>query len=152
MKNKISILLAIVVMAFAVPATTTTFTGCTSKTTLEEGGVYHDPVLAVADRSILDSSKALSGFIEWANTNSEYLAKWPEIGVLAGKIAAQKDGWIKDAFAARDAYASAYAAYQAGKGDAKDADAKRAMLNGSLALLSNVIAQINAYKLNHKDV
>lgn len=121
---------------------------CQHQVALESGGAYHDPVLATTDRAILDTSRVLADFIAWHSANAVYLAKWPEVGALAASVAAQKDGWIRDAYAARDAYASAAAAYKSGLGPAPDG----AKLNATIAVLSNVTSQIIVYKNSHPHV
>ena len=125
-----------------------TFQACQHQVTLEAGGAYSDAPLATADQAILDASHTLSGFIEWSGANATYLAKWPEVSALAAKVAVQKDGWIRDAYAARDAYAKAITAYKSATGPTPDA----ARLNAALAILANVTAQINDYKTAHKNV
>lgn len=124
--------------------------GCQHQVTLETGGVYSDPVLATTDQAILDSSRALTAFVEWANANATYLARWPEIGQLAIRVATQKDGWIRDAYAARDAYAQAAKDYKDGK--AGSPDPQRAKLNGILALIKSATDQIINYRNAHSNV
>ena len=145
---KTRFLFAIAFLAFAVPFTITQ-QGCYSQVTLEQGGAYTEVSLAVADQAILDASHALTGFVGWANANSAYLAKWPEVGVLSAKVAAQKDGWVRDAYMARDAYASALAAYKAGKASTAPSSAN---LNAAIAVLTNITTQITAYRAAHPNV
>lgn len=145
--KKLIILFALAFTAVALPLAQT---GCKSgSVTVQAGGVYTDPVLAVTDQSILDASHALTGFIQWTGANSGALAKYPEVLALSSSIAQQKDGWIKSAYSARDAYAAAAAAYRAGQGDSATVNAKQAALNGALAVLNNITTQIVAYKAAH---
>lgn len=123
--------------------------GCKSQVTLAAGGAYSDPVLAQTDQSILDASHALTGFVQWTSANSAFLAKYPEVLALATSVASQKDGWIKSAYSARDAYAKAAADYRAGIGDSATVNAKQAALNGALAVLNNISSQIVAYRAAH---
>lgn len=131
-------------LALAVPFSATV-TGCASQTTLEAGGAYSDATLAKTDRAILDASHTLTAFLDWQTANSAYLAKWPEVGALAAKVAAQKDKWIFDAYAARDIYADAAKAYRDGKAAAPNGNA----VNAALSVLTNVTAQILAYQTSH---
>ncbi len=125
--------------------------GCNSQQqTLEAGGAYTDPILAKTDRAILDASHAMTAFIDWANINSAYLARWPEVAQAAKNIAAQKDSWIRDAYAARDAYASAAQAYRVAAGTSAAVDAKRAALDGAIAVLANIVTQVISYQNAHK--
>lgn len=117
-------------------------TGCQHEVVLEQGGAYSDPVLATTDRAILDASRAMVDFVGWHAANATYLAKWPEIGALAAKVGAGRDGWVRTAYAARDAYAQASAAYKAGKAGLPDG----ANLRAAMAVLTNILAQINASK------
>lgn len=137
------------VLAFTAISVPVLQTACTHVTTLEAGGVYSDPILAQTDRAILDASHALTGFIDWTQANAAYLAKYPDVITLADKILNAKDGWIRDAYAARDAYASALTAYRAGKGDQTTVSAKQAALNGAIAVLNNITAQITAAQTAH---
>jgi hypothetical protein len=138
-------LILICALAFATPLALVQ-TGCQHTVTLEAGGAYADPTIATIDHAILDASHALTAFLDWNAANAPYLAKWPEVGALATRVAAQKDGWIRDAYFARDAYASASAAYKAGKASAPPSNAN---LNAALAVLSNVTQQIIDYKTAH---
>lgn len=143
-------LILICALAFTAVALPLTQSGCAGGgVTLAAGGVYTDPVLAVADQSILDSSHALTGFVDWTSANSAFLAKYPEVLVLATSVSAQKDGWIKSAYAARDSYAAAAAAYRAGTGDPATVSAKQAALQGALAVLVNISNQIVAARAAH---
>ncbi len=140
-------------LAFAAIALPVSQTGCQGgKVTLAAGGAYTDPVLATTDQSILDASHSLSGFVDWANANATYLAKYPEIQSLAVSIGAQKDGWIKAAYSARDSYAAAALAYRQGTGSAANVSTQQAALNGALAVLVNISNQIVAYRAAHPDV
>lgn len=141
-------LLACVVGFFLVP-TILISTGCQNKVTLEQGGAYTDPVLATTDQSILDASKAIQGFLSWYDTNKTFLDKYPEVGKLADSVRSNEKTWIKDAYSARDSYAAASVAWKAGKGSQPDADAAHAKLNAALAVLSNLTAQIAAYRSSH---
>lgn len=141
-------ILFILAVALAVPLA---HTGCQSTVTLAPGGVYTDPVLAVTDQSILDASHALTGFLDWTALNHEFLSQYPEVGKLSTQIAQQKDGWIRDAYAARDAYASASHAYRsaAGGGDPTAMSTTKAKLDLALAVLTNLTDQIVQYRLAH---
>lgn len=143
--KKVLLVLALALCVITVPV----YTGCTSHTTLEQGGVYSDANLAVADQAILNGSHALSGFLNWHAANADYLAQWPEVGNLAAKVTALKDGWIRDAYAARDAYASASQAYKKSFASGQDVLTARDKLNAALAVLDNITTQINAYKTAH---
>jgi len=130
-------------------------TGCSNPVTLEAGGAYSDATLATTDQAILDASHALTGFVGWADANATYLARWPEVGALSASVAAQKDAWIRDAYAARDAYAVAAKAYRLAAGtpaaDQTEVERKRAALQGALAVLTNLTTQIAAYRAAHTD-
>ncbi len=126
------------------------FTGCHGVgTTLEAGGAYTDPLLATTDRAILDASKALDDFVNWQRANADYLAKWPEIAKYADRVSANRDSWVKDAYAKRDAYASILKAYRDGKASGADVSEYRARMSAALAIINNVTAQITAYRLAH---
>lgn len=135
------------ILALALPLTCFQ-TACQNTVTLEPGGVYKDTSLAVADQAILDASHALAGFVQWADTNATYLAQWPQIGALAKDVAAKRDVWVFDAYAARDAYARASAAYKEGLGQAPD----KSKLNAALAVLKSVTTQVQEYKKAHSNV
>ncbi len=139
--------LLLIVCLICAPLPALFVSGCQNQTTLEAGGVYHDPVLAKTDQAILDASHALTAFLDWQTANASYLSHYPEVGTLAARVAAQKDGWIREAYAARDAYAAASAAYKAGLG--ADPSPASARLNAALAVLSNVTTQIITYKAAH---
>lgn len=120
-------------------------TGCQHTVTLESGGAYSDSTLAVTDRAILDASRAMGDFVAWNEANATYLARWPEVGVLAAKVRAGRDGWIRNAYAARDAYAQAESAYKAGKQGPPDG----AQLRAALAVLNDLTTQIVSYRSQH---
>lgn len=120
-------------------------TGCQHEVALESGGIYSDPVLATTDRAILDASHAMADFVQWHAANATFLAKWPEVGALAAKVGAGRDGWVRTAYAARDAYAQASAAYKAGKQGPPDGSQLRA----ALAVLTNATTQITSYRSSH---
>lgn len=125
-------------------------TGCKGPAvTLEAGGVYSDAFLAVADQYILDASKAMDSFIAWHTSNAAFLAQWPEVGKLASDVSANRDTWIRNAYAARDSYASVLKAYRDGKASQADVDAKKAAFNAAIAVINNITAQINAYRSAH---
>src|ERR1700694_200231 len=117
-------------------------TGCQHTVTLEAGGVYSDAYLATTDQAILDAAKTLDGFISWYKANATYLAKYPAVVDLAAKVTAHQNEWLRDAYAARDAYAKAETLYKAGKATAPTT----ATVNAALSVLNDVIAQINASK------
>jgi hypothetical protein len=133
-------------MACAVPIIET---ACPNGVTLAAGGAYSDPVLATTDQAILDASSLFSGFLSWDNANATFLARYPEVGTFAASIAANKDAWIKSAYAARDSYAAAVKAYKAGTGSQSDVDAAHAKINGAIALLNNISTQITSYRSAH---
>lgn len=149
MKNKI---ITLVALAFAI-ALPVFEAGCKNPpVTLAAGGVYTDPILATTDQSILDADTALSGFVDWAGANSAFLVKYPEITQAASNVAANKATWIKNAYAARDAYAAAAKAYKtaaAGTGDQTAVSATQAKLTGALAAIQSITAQVIAYQAAH---
>lgn len=120
-------------------------TGCSHAVTLESGGAYSDPALATTDRAILDASHAMTDFVAWKAANATYLASWPEVAILAAKVSAGRDKWVRDAFAARDSYALASAAYKAGKQGPPDG----ANLRAAMAVLSDLTTQIISYRSAH---
>lgn len=120
-------------------------TGCASHAvTLEAGGVYSDTYLATTDQAILDAAKSLDGFLSWYNANATFLAKYPAVGDLASKVNIHQNEWLRDAYAARDAYANAQTAYKAGKGTAPSI----AAVNAALSVLKDITTQISAAKAN----
>lgn len=137
--------------------------GCANGTgtvTLAPGGVYSDPVLAQEDQAILDASNAIQGFLSWYDANAALLSKTPALANLATSVRAQEKGWIKDAFAARDAYAAASKAYRtavaqssASPGsaapDVAPQTAALAKFQVALAIIDSVTAQIAAYRAAH---
>jgi len=133
---------AMISLVFAVPVVQT---GCQSTTTLEAGGVYTDANLAKIDQSILGAAKTLDGFVSWHAANVAYLTKYPAVGELAEKVAAHRNEWIKNAYAARDAYAEAGVAYKQGKATSPT----MAGVNAALSIINNITAQINTYKSQH---
>ncbi len=145
-------LLACFALAVATPLALVHVTGCAGTTTLEAGGAYSDPVLAQADRAILDASRAMTEFIAWQRANAAFLAKWPEIERAARNIESQRDGWEKDAYAARDAYASAAKDYRKAIADGVVGalPPSRAKIDGSIAVLTSVVTQIGAYRNAHR--
>jgi len=118
------------------------FTGCKTQVSVEPGGAYTEASLATADQAILDASKTLDGFLQWELANSAFLARYPEVGKLAVNVTLNRDKWIKDAYAARDAYASALISYRLGKGQYPTT----AKIDAALSLLINITQQIVAYK------
>jgi hypothetical protein len=133
-------------LAFAAVAVPLTHTGCGTHTvTLEQGGAYSDAYLATTDQAILTAAQTLDGFLAWNAANSVFLAKYPEVGVLAAKVAANKDQWIRDAYAARDIYAKAEVAYKAGQGPVPN----NATVAAALSVINDITTQINAYKAAH---
>lgn len=143
MKNR---LLLIIAMTLAVIAGPVMQTGCASHAvTLEAGGAYTDSYLATTDQAILDAAKSLDGFLVWYNANATFLAKYPAVGDLAAKVNAHQNEWLRNAYAARDAYANAESAYRAGKGGAPSV----AAVNAALSILLDVTKQITAYKAAH---
>lgn len=148
--KRIILILALAFSAIAVPVIQT---GCANKITLEPGGAYTDPYLAKTDQAILDSSRTLQAFVAWHAANSTFLAKYPAVGALAIEVAGKEKGWIRDAYAARDAYALAAKAYREAAGtpgaDASEVELRRAKLNGALALINNITQQIVAYRAAH---
>lgn len=145
----LQILLAILFFAGLGSVACFTLTGCQHTVKLEAGGVYTFPVLASLDQKIIAADNALGDSVKWYNANSTFLAQWPQIGTAAANVASHRDGWIKDAWAARDAYAQAYAAYQTGAGTATAADDKLKIFNGVIAALADVTTQISNYQSAH---
>ena len=128
------------------------FSGCGSHpVTLAPGGVYTDPVLAQTDQAILDTSAALTGFLSWNTENSAFLVKFPAVGALAEKVAANKDGWIRDAYKARDAYAVDAKAYRdaIALGQTNATPPNRAKIDAALAVLTSLATQVTALKATH---
>lgn len=124
---------------------------CKTSVAVAPGGAYSDVNLALTDKAILDANSALEGFLSWYNSNAAVLAKWPEVGKLAATVTAQKNGWIRDAYAARDAYALAAIAYRKALADgaANAVPPERAKMDGALSILKTAIDQFNAYKAAH---
>lgn len=120
-------------------------TGCQHAVTLESGGAYSDPALATTDRAILDASHAMGDFVTWQAANATYLAHWPEVAALAEKVRKGRDGWVRSAYVARDAYAQASAAYKVGKQGPPDGSNLRA----AMAVLSDLTVQITAFRSSH---
>jgi hypothetical protein len=123
-------------------------------TTLAPGGAYSDVNLAQTDQAILDANGAMDGFVQWEAANHTFLLKYQEVGALAAIITAQKGGWVKEAYAARDAYASASQAYKAAIAAGKTADptgqnAAHDKLIAALAVLTDVTKQVVAYRAAH---
>lgn len=116
--------------------------GCQHAVTLEAGGAYSDPILATTDRAILDADATLTGFVNWANTNAGYLSQWPEIAQLAHHVTAAKDGWILDAYMARDVYAQAVKA-------GKDSTGAKKNLDVTMAVLSSLLTQVSQFESAH---
>lgn len=138
-------------MAFAL-AMPFIITGCkTTGTTLAAGGVYTDPYLAKTDQFIFDSAKSLDDFVTWQSNNAAFLSKWPEVAALAQNVSANKSQWIKDAYAARDSYASAEAAYKAAiaAGNSGAIAPTTAKVDAAVAVITNITNQIIAYKAAH---
>lgn len=140
--KKLTLLLAVACLAVSVPVIQT---GCQNTSTLEAGGAYSDPVLASTDRAILDASRAMGDFVQWHAANATYLARWPEVAAMSAKVSAGRDGWVRDAYFARDAFAQASAAYKAGKQGPPDG----AQLRAALAILMNVTTQLTSYRSAH---
>lgn len=147
MKNMLIILRA-AVLGLCIPILQTS---CQSSApvTLEPGGTYSDSILATTDQSILDAQKLVDDFGAWYVANSSYLSQWPEVGSLAANVAAHNNEWFRNAYAARDAYASVSADYKNGKATSADLDAKHADINVALSVLNNITAQITTYKTQH---
>lgn len=150
MNKKFITLVAMACLAVAVPLMQS---GCSHPpVTLAPGGVYTDPILATTDQSILDADAALTGFVDWAGANAAYLAKYPEVTQAAANVAANKAGWIKNAYALRDAYAAASKAFKTaatGTGDPTAVSAAQAKLTGALAAIQSITAQVIAYQAAH---
>jgi hypothetical protein len=127
--------------------------GCpaTSKVTLAPGGAYSDPIIFQADKSIDQAVTAMDGFIAWQSANSAYLAQWPEIAALAKSISTNEAQWVRDAYAARDAYIAAADAYRLAGVNA-DGTAKAAAqtkLDGLIAALVSVTTNVAAFRTSH---
>ena len=145
--KKLLILLGLAMLTLSVPVLET---GCQHQVTLEQGGAYTSATLATADASILAAASALDGFVTWENTNSAFLAKWPEIHALAVNVAVNENTWIRNAYAARDAYASAEVAYKSALAAGQTGvTPDRAKIDAALALLKNISDQIVAYRAAH---
>jgi hypothetical protein len=127
--------------------------------TLAPGGAYTDPVVFQANEAILQAGDAMNDFIALVHTNATFFAQWPEVGVLAQKIADQKDGWIRDAYVARNAYVDASNAYKTAVAAASKAgtappdgsavDASKSKLDGLVAALLSVTTSAADYKAAH---
>jgi len=127
-------------------------TGCkTGSVTLAPGGAYSDPIVFQADKSIDQAITAMDGFIAWQSANAAYLAQWPEIATLAKSIHDNEATWVKDAYAARDAYIAAADAYKAA-GTNADGTAKaeaQAKLDGLISALVSVTTNVAAFRTAH---
>lgn len=155
MKNRILPLLALTLLgAFVLSGSTCQSTSVT----LAPGGVYTDPVLFSTDQAILDGRKALTDALAWYDANAAFLAKYPAVGVVAEKIRSQADTWEKAAYQARDEYAKAAKDYRAAVAaatpgspppDQTAALAAHAKLQGAIAVLTDVAADLAAYRAAH---
>lgn len=83
--------------------------GC--KTKLDPAGAYHgDTFLFTADRTIVDSKDALSGFLTWEMQNrSQFTNNLREITHIADTIRINAPFWFSNAVIARNAYSNAAA-------------------------------------------
>ena len=138
---------------FAAVSLPIAFTGCQSST-LESGGVYSDPILASADQAILSADQSLTGFTDWVAANSAFLAQFPELEKLADNIKSQKNGWLKDAYAARDDYAAAMVVYKqaVASGSSTAIAPTTAKIDAAISLLTSVVQQITAARAAHPNV
>lgn len=147
--RKFITLFAIIAISVASPIIQS---GCVGTTTLQPGGVYTEPVLAKTDQEILDSDKILTDFVSWQSAHAAVLGA--EIATLAQKVSANKNQWIKDAYAARDAYADDLKTYKAAiaSGNTGAIPPTTAKINAAVAVIANITAQITAYKSAHSNV
>lgn len=144
--KKLFTILALAFFATAMPV----YTGCTSgSVTLAPGGAYTDPVRYQLDKVISDADGLALGLLGWYDTNRAFLSKWPEIGNVAETVRANENKWIKDAYAAEDAYLAAAAAYKAGTASLDGVTAAQAKFAGTLSLLKNLTTQLAAYQAAH---
>lgn len=140
-------ILRLMFLALALGLGSVAYQGCGSTpVTLEAGGAYSDAYLATTDQAILDAAKTLDGFTAWYQANATFLAKYPEVGQLASAISLHQNEWLKNAYAARDAYASAEAAY---KKSLTSAPPSTAAVAAALSVITDATKQIAAYRASH---
>lgn len=145
--KKLLTLLALAFFAVALPVYQA---GCTSgSVTLAPGGAYTDPVRYQLDKVISDADGLALGLLGWYDTNRAFLSKWPEIGNVAETVRANENKWIKDAYAAEDAYLAAAVAYKTGSASLDGVNAAQAKFAGALSLLKNLTTQLAAYQAAH---
>lgn len=145
--KKLILIFALAFSAIAVPVMQT---GCKTPVTVEQGGIYSEASLAVTDQAILDANQALNSFVSWYQANQAFLSKYPEVGTLIAKIQANQSAWIRDAYAARDAYASALKAYNAALAAGQAGTSPdHAKIDAALAVLTDITQQIVAYRAAH---
>lgn len=150
MKPKLKFLLVPVLVWLGFFALPVAQTGCTSgSVTLAPGGAYTDPVRYQLDKVISDADGLATALLGWYDTNRAFLSKWPEIGNVAETVRANENKWIKDAYAAEDAYLAAAAAYKAGTASLDGVTAAQARFAGTLSLLKNLTTQLAAYQAAH---
>lgn len=87
-------------------------------------------VLFQADQWIGVADQTFTLFIAWEADHRQALARWPEIGEEARRIAKHKDDWLREAFRLRDAYA------------VNPVAEKATALQNSLALLQVTLATV----------
>ena len=149
--------LLIFALAFSAVAVPLTQTGCKTTTTLEQptattapGTFYTSADLAVFDQGILTARLALDSFVQWEAANAVFLAKYPEVHALAVSVKTGEDQWTRDAYAARDAYASAVVTYTAALAAGQAGSAPdHAKIDAALALLQNLATQVAQYRAAH---
>lgn len=127
--------------------------GCpsTGKVTLAPGGAYSDTVIFQANKTIDQAIVAMDGYIAWQSANATFLAQWPEIAALAKNISDHEGEWVRDAYAARNAYITAADAYKAAgaNADGTAKDAAQAKLDGLVAALLNVTTSVSQFRTAH---
>lgn len=137
----------LLILAMALGLGSVAYQGCsTAPVTLEAGGAYSDAYLATTDQAILDAARTLDGFMAWYKANATFLAKYPEVGVLAASVSAHQNEWLRNAYTARDTYASAEAAY---KKSLSSAPPSTAGVVAALSVITDVTKQIAAYRASH---
>lgn len=146
--KKLTLILA---LALAVTSLPVLETGCSNNPvpTLAPGGAYTDPVRYQLDKVISDADSLALGLLRWYDANESFLVKWPEIATAAESIRKNENGWIKNAYAAEDAYLAAAAAYKTGAATAGEVGSAQAKFTGALLLLNNLNSQLTAYQAAH---
>ena len=82
------------------------FSGCSTPRDLDPSGVYAgDRALYEADKAILEASDAFDVVLAWADRNAAYLAQDAKAAAFVADVRTNRKAWLRDALAARDAYA-----------------------------------------------